>query len=281
MCYDDGMKTRFVILLSALLLSGAGCAPLQRLEDALAKVPWFGKPSSAAAEASRSIALAPGLAFTVRPSTLGVTGAFDEVIGDESRALRVTVREAAPEAFLAMTWEGVSATGTLALASYGDAEAMLLPAFWPAGEGEARRNGGVWMTRAAFETLQNEGAVEWRLGLAEQTLSAVSRAFQTFNNLAVAYAGSSTSSTAASPFRLQKTGTSDTFPLLVDGRLTLVRVVRASSWFADLFILDHPENPMILKVVVHAAAQPALKALEPTSVRWSELGYEITSISRP
>ncbi|WKZ29429.1 MAG: hypothetical protein QY323_01715 [Patescibacteria group bacterium] len=275
------MRTRFVILLSALLLSGAGCAPRERLENALAKVPWFGAPSNAASEASRSIALESGLAFTVRPSTLGVTGAFDGVIGDESRALRVTVREAAPETFLATTWESASATGTLALALYGDAEAMLLPAFWPVGEGEARQNGGLWMTRAAFETLQNEGGVEWRLGLAEQTLSVVSRAFQTFNTLAITYAGSATTSGAASPFHLKKTGTSDTFPLLVDGRLTLVRVVRASSWFADLFILDHPENPLILKVVVHTAAQPALKALEPTPVHWNELGYEITSISRP
>ncbi len=281
MCYDKIMKVRIWFACAALLLLGAGCTPVEKLRTALAKLPWFGAPSSEAAEVSRSIALEAGLAFTVRPSTLGVTGAFDEVLGDESRALHATVRESAPETFLALAWEGASATGTLALAFYGDAEAMLLPAFWPAGEGEARHNGGVWMTRAAFEALQSDGSVEWRLGLAEQTLSAVSRAFQTFNDLAITYAGSSTSTVDASPFQLRKTGTSDTFPLVVDGRLTFVRVVRASSWFADLLILDHPENPLILKVVVHPAAQPALKALEPTSVRWKEIGYEITSLSRP
>jgi hypothetical protein len=275
------MKASLFFASVALVLLGAGCEPIEKLQTALAGLPWFGAPSSDASAAAHGIAFEAGLAFTVRPSTLGVTGAVDEVFGDESRALHVMVREAAPETFAALEWQTVSATGTLALVFYEDAQAMLLPAFWPPGAAEARHNGGVWMTRSSFASMQNNGKVEWRLGLAEQTLSAVSRAFQTFNALAVTYAGSSTSSAIASPFQLQKTGTSDTFPLLVDGRLTFVRVVRATSWFADLFVLDNPEHPLILKVVVHPAAQPALKALEPTSVRWNEIGYEITSLSRP
>ncbi len=263
-----------------LLLTGAGCAPLKKIESTLAKLPWFRAPSGDAKAAAEAIALEPGLGITIRPSTFGVTGAVEEALGDESRVLRLTVREAAPETLLAMDWKSASATGTLTLAFYEDAQAMLLPAFWPAGEAEARHNGAIWMSHAAFASLKNDQAVEWRLGLADQTLSVISKAFKAFNDLSIRFAGSATS-TPVSPFQLRKTGTSDSFPLLVNDKLTFVRILRATSWFGDVFILDNPENPLIVKVVVHSAAQPALRALEPTSVRWNEIGYEITSLFRP
>lgn len=275
------MKANVFFVAAAMLLVGAGCAPLEKLQTTLARVPWFDAPANMSGETALAIDFQQGLSFEIRPTTLGVTGSVDEVFGDESRLLRVTVREAEPEAAVSLEWKTSTATGTLALQSFEGAHAMLLPAFWPEGSGEASQNGVVWMSRSAFASLQNDGKVEWRLGLAERALSAVSSAFQTFNALAATYAGSASSSALVSPFQLQKTGTSDAFPLLLDGRLELVRVVRATSWFADIFVLDNPENPLILKVVVHPVARPALIALEPTSVRWNEMGYEITSISRP
>ena len=275
------MRPRFLSIVSAtLLLLGAGCV----LDTKIGLPAWFlrtGAPSENAAVAAWDLKLQNGTSLTIRPSVLGFTGALDEVLGDESRALHVTVREADPERFMRLVWKSASASGTLALRTYEGAHAMLLPVFWPLGEAEAKLNGGLWLSREAYDALKNDGTIEWRLGLAEQALASVSSAFKTFNDLSVKLSGSATSTQLSSPFRLQKTGTSDSFPLMVDGRLTFVRVVRATSWFADLFILDNPANPLILKVVVHPAAQPALKALASTSVRWNELGYEITSIFRP
>ncbi len=278
MCYDEVMKTRLSFIVVTSLMLGGGCVSVENL-GVLGKDAWFGRPADSAAATARTIALVPGFMFTVRPSRLGVTGAVDEVFGDEERVVQVTVREARSEAFVRLDWKTRSATGTLSLFSYENAEAMLLPAFWPAGEGEIEGGGGLWMSKASFAALQNEERVELRLGLAEHALSSVSKAFHVFNTVTESlFRGSAPN--LASPFQLRKTGTSDTFPLLVDGRMTLVRVVRATSWFADVFVLDNPEHPLILKVVIHPAVEPALKAFQSASVRWNELGYEITSISR-
>ena len=275
------MKTRLLCAASVLILLGAGCAFDQPIGLGLPS--WFpklGAPKGDAATAATDFDLRPGTQMTVRPSTLGVTGAIDEALGNEERSIRVTVREFDPESAMRLEWKSASASGTVALSSYAGAHAMLLPVFWPNGDAKAYQNGGLWLSRDAFEALKIDGETEWRLGLAERTLAAVSSAFETFNRLSVTLSGSATSTALASPFRLKKTGTLDAFPLMIDGRLTLVRVVRATSWFADLFVLDNVDNPLILKVVVHPVAQPALKALA-GAVRWDELGYDITSVLRP
>ncbi len=275
------MRTRLLCAAAALVLLGAGCALDQPI--ALGLPSWFprlGAPKGDAAAAAAEFDLRAGTQLTVRPSTLGVTGAIDEALGNEERSVRVTLREVDPERALRLDWKSASASGTVALSSYEGARAMLLPVFWPDGDARAYGNGGLWLSRAAFNALKINGTTEWRLGLAERTLATVSSAFEAFNRLSVTLSGSATSTALASPFQLKKTGTTDAFPLMIDGRLTLVRAVRASSWFADLVILDNVDNPLILKVVVHPVAQPALKALA-GAVRWNELGYDITSVLRP
>ncbi len=275
------MRTRLLCAAAALVLLGAGCALDQPI--ALGLPSWFprlGAPKGDAAAAAAEFDLRAGTQLTVRPSTLGVTGAIDEALGNEERSVRVTLREVDPERALRLDWKSASASGTVVLSSYEGARAMLLPVFWPDGDARAYGNGGLWLSRAAFNALKINGTTEWRLGLAERTLATVSSAFEAFNRLSVTLSGSATSTALASPFQLKKTGTTDAFPLMIDGRLTLVRAVRASSWFADLVILDNVDNPLILKVVVHPVAQPALKALA-GAVRWNELGYDITSVLRP
>jgi hypothetical protein len=161
------------------------------------------------------------------------------------------------------------------------ARAMLLPAFWPPGKTMASKNGGLWLSRAAFDELERRGATEWRIGLNDDPLGTLSAAFKAFNALATELSASATATEAVSPFTLTKKDVIDAFPLTIDGSLVLVRAVTASSWFADFVVLDNPDDPLILKVTVNPAASPALKALAPAKVRWDELGYEITSVSRP
>ncbi|HTK60087.1 MAG TPA: hypothetical protein VL283_02680, partial [Candidatus Baltobacteraceae bacterium] len=140
---------------------------------------------------------------------------------------------------------------------------------------------GLWLSRAAYGELEADGTTEWRLGLAENAFSALAKAFKTFNDLSMKLSGSSTSTQLASPFTIRKTAVVEAYPMTVDGRIVLVRAVKATSWFADFLILENPEDPLILKVIVNPVAAPALKALGSAEIRWEELGYEITSISRP
>lgn len=276
------MKLRVLLAASVLLLAGAGCDLSKKigwrlpfsLEDAL--------PAADPAAATSAIALEDGLAFTVRPSRLGVSGGIEEALGLDARAVDVTVAQADPERSLSLAWESASASGTLELGPYEDAQAMLLPAFWPDGHAEAEANGGLWLSRAAYDGLMSaEGAAEWRLGLAEGPLAALTKAFRTFNELSAKLSGSATDAAAATPFTIRKTGLAEAYPLTVDGRIVLVRAVKASGWFGEFLILAHPENPLILKATVNPLAEPALRALDGAVARWDELGYEITSIRRP
>jgi hypothetical protein len=280
---------RVLIIAVTILFCGAGCGLDQKIDW---KLPFLWNPLTAsgdAAAAARSIELKPGLSFIIRPSVLGVSGTVDQVFGLDENSLNVRVKEAGPDR-RTIEWQETSATGTdvmahatstLSVCQYADAQAMILPAFWQAGQTTASKNGGLWLSRSAFDGLIAGQEVDWRIGLADNALGAISRAFSTFNELSTKYFGSATVVPEISPFTVKKTGTADAFPLMIDGRLVLLRTLQASSWFADFVILDNAENPLILKVSVHPAAAPALKALEPARLRWEELGYEITSLARP
>jgi hypothetical protein len=273
---------RILISAAVLLLMGAGCDLSKKIEWRLPFSLEKSLPSSDPAAATAAIALKSGLAFTVRPSKLGLSGAIDETFGLDERAMKVEVKEADPERRVSVAWSGASATGTAAFESYEDAHAMLLPAFWMDGATVAKANGGLWLSRGAYEELTGAGATEWRLGLAENAFSTLSKAMKTFYDLSAKLSGSATSSNPSiAPFMIKKTAVVEAYPLTVDGRIVLVRAVKATSWFADFLILENAADPLILKVTVNPVAAPALKSLATAEIRWEELGYEITSISRP
>jgi hypothetical protein len=216
----------------------------------------------------------------VRPSTLGVSGTVDQVFGLDQDAVNVTVKEAGTDR-RTIAWNDASASGTLTVSPYADAETMILPAFWQTGAITASHNGGLWLSRSAYDALSAGKEVEWRIGVADDALGTLSTALKTFNSLSAQFFGSATAGPELSPFTIKKTGTAEAFPLMLDGQLTLLRTLEASSWFADFVILDNPDDPLILKVSVHPAAAPALKALQSEHLRSDELGYEITSLERP
>ncbi len=266
-----------LVLAALVTLGGAGCSLERKIGVD------FSFPSGTAltaADASLGIPAQPGLRFTVRPSVLGVTGSVDQLLGLEERTLHVTLGEAAA-ARRSLVWEGASASGTLDVSASDDVQSMLLPAFWTAGMQTASNSSGLWLSRSAYDALSASGTAEWKIGLADRTLTVAASALKSFNDLAFRFFRSATAVPEISPFTLKETGTSETFPLTVDGRLLLLRTITASNWLADFVVLDNPENPLILKVAVHPAAEPALRAFASSPVRWEELGYEITEMTRP
>jgi len=271
-----------IALAAALLLMGAGCDLSRRIEWRLPFSLEKALPAADPAAATAALALESGLSFTVRPSRLGMSGAIDEAFGLDARALQVRVRDIGEGGKIVLEWTTASATGSLALGGRGEAQAMLLPSFWPEGDASAAANGGLWLSERAYEDLTaGSGRTEWRLGLAENALAALSKAFTAFNDISSRLYGTATSSAPASPFIIEKTAVVEAYPMTVDGRIVLVRAVKASGWFGEFLVLENKENPLILKATVNPLAEPALRALESAEVRWQELGYEITSLRRP
>lgn len=269
------------ILAAALILAGAGCDLSQKVEW-LPSLPFdIGRSGQDTVLTTESIVLEPGLSFTVRPSVLGLSGSVDELTGIDARAMTVTVNGVEAERSLALAWKTGSSSGTLALDGREDARAMFLPAFWREGDAQAGDNGGLWLSRAAYDDLTVLGKTEWRLGLAEGVFAPLETAFKKFNELSARIFDSATGTGFSNPFSMRKTAVVEAYPMKVDGRIVLVRAVKASSWFAEFLILENAKNPLVLKVTVNPLAAPALKAFEPAEIRWRETGYEITSIVNP
>lgn len=274
-------KKSISILLATLTLVGAGCDFSQRV-DWLPKLPFgIGKSEQDSSLTTQSIVLEPGLSFMVRPSALGLSGSVDELMGDDARAMTVVVNSVESESSLKLVWSTESSSGTLALNSREDVEAMLLPAFWVEGDIEADGNGGLWLSRSAYDDLDLLGKTEWRLGLAEGVFSPVNSSFKKFNELSTRIFNSATNTEFSNPFSIKKTAVVEAYAMKVDGRIVLVRAIKVSSWFAEFLILENAKNPLILKVTVNPLAEPALKAFESAEIRWKEIGYEITSITNP
>lgn len=270
-----------LLVFAIALLTGSGCLLEEKIGWAWPAWPWGAESTGNAERNARAVPRASGLSFDLRPSLLGVTGVVEEVLGNEDRVVHATVRAVDAERYTRLEWTTTTASGTLELANYENAHAMLLPAFWPEGASRAEGNGGLWLSSEAYAELTEQGMTEWRLGLADRTVTTLEKAYATFSNLAARLSGAATSTGTIAPFRIEKVGVIDTFPLQIDRRVVLVRVIKATGWFADFFILANPDNPMILKTVIHPVAAPALEAFAGSTVRWNELGYEITSLRRP
>jgi hypothetical protein len=214
--------------------------------------------------------LAEGLALEIRSSFLGVGGTVSDVLGSED-GVRTAVVRAFDGDRLVLEWSvsgtAGSASGTAETDGFAVAQAMLLPAFWEA-DTAVRENGLVWLSPKAFRELTEEGRTEWRLGLGDAFLSAVGRLF-------------SSKDPSASPFDLEFKERIGAYPMRLNGRLEHVSAVRASSWFADYLVLDHPDAPLILKVTVNPLAASAFDAFAPRSSGSEEINYEVTSIVSP
>ncbi len=290
----------FVLATSCLLLAGAGCDWSTRLALPF-RLPAF--PSSPEA-VSLSVPFRSGLMAELRPTTLGVTGTVDDLLGQENERTRLELREDDPAAAL-LHWERETYVESEASkraragdanlppaferrTSSGDASfrlvsagtALFLPAFWSADREPPPESSGAWLSHESYRALVEEGAAEVRLGVGDERLAAITAAVDAFNALAARLGVSSEGAAIASAFRFERSGEA-TFPVRIDGRVEFAAVVTAKSGWADLVVLKNPENPLVLKITFNPLALGALTAFSGLGVDPARLGYEITSLERP
>lgn len=290
----------FVLVASCLLLAGAGCDWGTRVTLPF-KLPVF--PSSPEA-VSLSVPFRIGLKAELRPTTLGVTGTVDDLLGQENERTRLELREDDPasaslgweretfieteaskraraaEANLPPAFERKTFSGETPFGLVSAGSALFLPAFWSTDREPPSQNSGAWLSRATYRALVEEGAAEVRLGVGDERLAAIAGAVQAFNALAARLGASSESAASPSAFRFERSGEA-TFPVRIDGRVEFAAVVTAKSGLADLVVLKNPENPLVLKITFNPLALGALTAFSGLGVDPARLGYEITSLERP
>ena len=268
------------LAVAALLLVGAGCD----LGSAVNLRNPFEFGGSVTTEKPYALTVGTGATFTVRPSALGIGGTIAELLGNDDGAREVTVKAYSPDR-LAIAWRdlasasGTPASGTIESSSWSSAHAMLVPAFWKAGDVEADGNGMLWLSPTAYQELTTNGSTDWRVALGGVQLAPLAqKALTAFETIAAKLAMQG-STTSTAPFRISQVADVPSYPLRVNGNIEHVAAIRASGWFAELLILKNPASPLILNVTVHPAALAALKALEPLGGDPAAFGYEVTDVT--
>lgn len=68
------------------------------------------------------------------------------------------------------------------------------------------------------------------------------------------------------------------FQLSVNGRKAVVPAIRASNWFIELYILNNPENPLILKATLNPLSDGPLDLFTPLGMVKALLGFQVTAL---
>ncbi len=283
----------------ALLTMGAGCLPWQQavVDGATAEAADF----------------KPGSTLTVAQNWFGVTAPGDSSYGQrqvkiddwvagtsaklewtlksrEETAESVAARAAASSAPVGQItkipdpiYVDVTTVGSVKTDALGNAERILLPAYWPTGDYDAtgQQDSVLWLSRAQYDELVSTRSSHVALGLFDSTLSKLQNFGSNVTDALAKLEGRVASSDATTNTDITKlTADADwsNYKLSVNGVETTVRAVTASSELANYVILANPENPLILKVSIKPLSL-GFSMLSTLSLVKSLAGYTISAIT--
>ena len=177
----------------------------------------------------------------------------------------------------------VDTTGSVKTDGLGNAERILLPAYWPAEDYDVTgdQNSVIWLSRAQYDELTTTRTSHIALGLFDSTLEKLQNFSSNVTEALAKLEGKVASNSVASNSDITKlTADEDwsNYTLNINGTPTVVRTVTASSELANYVILANPENPLILKVAIKPLSL-GFTMLSTLSLVKSLAGYTITSIT--
>lgn len=180
-------------------------------------------------------------------------------------------------------YETVTTSGTVQTDALGNAARITLPSYWPEGMYDVRgdENSVLWLSRAQYDELVSTRSSHIALGLFDSTLQGVIDFGENVESALAKLQGNIASDDAQSSADVTKLSAEadwGEYTLLVNGTMSTVRVVEASSLFADYVVLANPENPLILKVSVKPLSL-GLGMLSTLSLINSLAGYHVTAIT--
>jgi hypothetical protein len=289
----------FLLTGSLLLTIGSGCLPWQQ--------------EAPAAETAEVVDFKAGSTITVGQNWFGITTPSDPIYGKRQividdwqtglstklswtlKSREETVESVAARAAASKVPVGqiakipdpvyvdIDTEGSITTDALGNAERILLPAYWPTGDYDVNgeQNSLLWLSKAQYDELVTERESHIALGLFDSSLQNVlnfgSNVTSALDKLQGKLAdGDSTSNTDIT--KLTAAEDWGSYELLVNGVATKVRTVKASSKLADYVVLANPENPLILKVSIKPLSL-GFTMLSSMSLVKSLAGYTINSVS--
>jgi hypothetical protein len=175
-------------------------------------------------------------------------------------------------------FEPVYSTGTLEGIDLWSPHVGSLPSTWQPKKITSYEESAVWLSHDAFQELSRTGKTAFRL----QSLDTPQTLLEPLGELQKAW---------EQLRKIQRSGTTNTdtnllvkegevidWQIEVNGRVEAVSAIKAKHWFGDLVILNHPENPLILKFTLNPLRGDLLATLDKEQLLGKLFGYEITKL---
>lgn len=180
-------------------------------------------------------------------------------------------------------YETVTTSGTIMTDALDNAARIALPSYWPEGEYDVsgEENSLLWLSRAQYDELVATRTSHIALGLFDSTLAGIIGFGENVEGALAKLQGNIAQGDAQSNADVTKlTAEADwgDYTVVLNGKLSTVRTVEASSMFANYVILANPENPLILKVAMKPLSL-GLGMLTTMNLINSLAGYHVTAIT--
>lgn len=169
---------------------------------------------------------------------------------------------------------------TLAPGALNGPSALLPPALWPDSPGGSTKTGALWLGKEAFAELVKTRKTRWAAGpesIFGQGLAGMEKLRQAYEQMT----GRLTPDQLSQLQTLKADQQLVDFRLKVNGQEAQVQAVHARNWFVDLYILNDPAHPLVLKATFNPVADGPLDLLSPLGWVKALMGYQVVSITTP
>jgi len=256
------------LIVAAIVLTGAGCTGPVKSELS---------PEDAAA----SIAIDENTSLTIQPTVLGLGEAFLSWFGQQP-GWTMDIDSYAANRSVLFSWQTgneLSATvGTYTFAGLEGGETMLIPKFWTPGDIAHDDKTGIWLSRLQYDELKANGSTRISLGLFDEKLSSALQLKDDVSNALAALQQKTQDAHEGDDIVTVRAKDPGTYTLMIDDVQTTVATLEAENWFAHYTVLDNPEHPIVLKLIVSPVASAGTENFSWSSVLKSFIGYAVTDI---
>ncbi|MFZ6015954.1 MAG: hypothetical protein ACOYUZ_06430 [Patescibacteria group bacterium] len=285
------MKKGFLLLLTAVLIAGAGCA-------------WFVKENSgprpagpypadfdgvSSEEAAKRVNLVPGSQIEIRK----LVNKDGQMVVDKSDLENkegtriITIKRFAPLYYSNLNWklsqnigdERQSVAGSINNLDFNKSHDLFFPAYWPTEDIEISDNGGIWLSKETYQeiTTTKNSTIYFNI-LNSLLYDKLSSSPEFSMAIKALEADVSNAKKTVDTDLVQAEQEMTDWTLRINGEDVKVQVIKARNWFGEIVILNNIQNPLILKLTFDPQKTENLTQETGLDLLKNLLSYEVVQL---
>lgn len=156
---------------------------------------------------------------------------------------------------------------------------LYLPGYWGEGEKDALDTSIIWLSHDVYDDLSKNRVSTLDLGVTDRVIAGSLVAAQDVQAAIAKLRGEADAvGKRKDVFLIEADPEPSKWTLKINGVNATVQVIKARSWFGELVVLDHRQNPLVLKVTLNPLALAAADVTTGSGFLKNALGYEITEL---